>query len=233
MAAAHGDRGISRLSTGLEPQIRAWRIEAESSLRGAERRSNPGNEGRPTLPWIAMTATAPSKRAMLLEKTSAAAKPCSRGLYDRRSDVGLVIEPAAWMAGGVVHSGGRQFGDMPNGFGFGQVDGGDLVGGEEDAASVAAHGPYGGAFAPEASSGLIPRRSPWRPHAICFHAAKGLDVTFFRFRATDPPWKVRPRLLSSARPRRMERRRRRWSISRQARFKERSERASMRTCRLY
>jgi hypothetical protein len=52
-----------------------------------------------------MTATAPSKRAMLLEKTSAAAKPCSRGLYDRRSDVGLVIEPAAWMAGGVVHSG--------------------------------------------------------------------------------------------------------------------------------
>jgi hypothetical protein len=25
--------------------LEAWRIQAESSLRGAERRSNPGNEG--------------------------------------------------------------------------------------------------------------------------------------------------------------------------------------------
>jgi hypothetical protein len=51
-----------------------------------------------------------------------------------RSDVGLVIEPAAWMAGGAVHSGekGRRlFGDMTDGFGFGRADGGDQVGGEE------------------------------------------------------------------------------------------------------
>jgi hypothetical protein len=73
-------------------------------------------------------------------------------------------------------------------FGFGQVDGGDLVGGQEDAiASVAAHGPYGDAFAPDAFSRLIPGRLPWRPHAICFHAAKSLDVRFFRFRTTEPP----------------------------------------------
>lgn len=39
---------------------------------------------------------------------------------------------------------------MADGFGFGQVDGGDLVGGEEDAvATVAADRPDGDAFAPE------------------------------------------------------------------------------------
>jgi len=78
-------------------------------------------------------------------------------------------------------------GDMTDGFGFGQVDGGDLVGGEEDAiASVVAHGPYGDAFVLDAFSRLILGRLPSRPNAICFHAAKGLDVRFFCFRTTDP-----------------------------------------------
>jgi hypothetical protein len=80
------------------------------------------------------------------------------------------------------------------------LGGGDLVGGEEDAvASFAAHGPYGDAFAPDASSRLIPGRLPWRPNAICFHADKGLEVRFFCFRTTESPlapWKVRPRLRS-------------------------------------
>jgi hypothetical protein len=51
-----------------------------------------------------------------------------------------------------VHSGeGRQlFGDVADGFGFDQVDGGDVVGGEEDAlASVAARWSDRDAFAPE------------------------------------------------------------------------------------
>jgi hypothetical protein len=66
--------------------------------------------------------------------------------------------------------------------GFGQVDGGDLVGGQEDAiASVAAHGPYGDAFAPDAFSRLIPGRLPWRPHAICFTRPRAWTSDFFVF----------------------------------------------------
>jgi hypothetical protein len=117
-----------------------------------------------------------------IRKTGAPAKPCSRGLYDRRSDVGLIIERRRGSPGrcSFWREGGRLFGDMADGFGFGQTDGGDLVGGEEDAvASVAAHGPYGDAFTPDASSRLIPGRLPWRPNAICFDADKGLDVRFF------------------------------------------------------
>jgi hypothetical protein len=62
---------------------------------------------------------------------------------------------------------------------FGQVDGGDQVGGEEDAASVAAHWPYGGAFAPDAFSQLIPGPIAVAPKCNLLSRGQGLDVGFF------------------------------------------------------
>ena len=117
-----------------------------------------------------------------LGKTGAATKPCSRGLYDRgvTSDSSLsrrrgwpgvlfILERRPTPVRGhdrrfwVWSSRRRRSGRRRR----------DAI------ASVAAHGPDGGAFAPDAFSRLILGRLPWRPNAICFHAAKGLDIGFF------------------------------------------------------